>query len=167
MKVTDKKVFEVLSFKENDGRRLQFLTGLEEAISVPFHWDYSKKIDAVCRLFMGEKTCGHCDRPTDGMKERVRYGFYVYDLDREKIGVICSLDSYNALLPILCDLDDEIGLKNNTFLVDRTGYAKDSAFFGMPIDNVFPDIVELEEATEENLKHSIFEFWEGIVNKKV
>lgn len=166
-KTAETHTFEVLSFKENESRKLQFLTGLEESLDIEFHWDYEKKIDAVCEFAMGKKTCAYCASPTRGMKSRVRTGFYVYDVDRSKIGVICTLDSYNAVLPTLCDLEEEVGLKGNTFLIDRKGYTKDSAWTGMQVDNEDVEIEEtgLAQATKENMLHSIFEFWSNLGKK--
>lgn len=155
--------FEMLSFKENDERRLHFLTALDEALVVPFHWDYANKIDVVCDLYRGQSHCKFCIAPTEGMKCRERFAFYVYDMDKESVGIIATLDSGNALLPVLCDLDEEVGdIKGNSFLIDRTGYAKDSVFFGTPIDDHPGDISELAEVTEENLKLNVIDFWDNL-----
>lgn len=163
-------LFNIAKFEEDDSRQIRFLTDIEDAIKVYFHYDYKNKVDVVCYNRHLDGHCNYCG-PKDTTKLRERWGFYVYDIDNKQVQIIITMASEFSLLPRILEQYDKLGsLAKKDFVVDKSGMAIKTEFYMIPVNQVATVDKTCQKCydefgTEENLILSVDNYFRSLRTK--
>ena len=123
-----------LKFKNNEKRRIRFLTDVNEAMLVTFHDNFKKGVGNPCYKYFGRSSCPFCNKTKeDGYRTRDLFVFTVYDYETNEVKLITEAANDCSPIPHMLENFEEFGtLTDRDYIVKRRGKGFDTSYTLIP-----------------------------------
>lgn len=119
-------------FRENEKKRIRFLTDMDEGIEIIFHDSFEKGINVPCQEIFG-KDCPYCE--DEDLRTRSLFAWSVYDYDSKEVKILMQAVNNCTAVPALMALYENYGtLTDRDLVVTKTGKQQNTTFSVVPMD---------------------------------
>lgn len=119
-------------FRENEKKRIRFLTDMDEGMEIVFHDNYEKGVNVPCQEIYG-KDCPYCE--DDELRTRSLFAWSVYDYEAKEVKILMQAVNNCTAVPALMALYENYGtITDRDFIVTKTGKQQNTAYSVVPMD---------------------------------
>lgn len=119
-------------FREDEKRRIRFLTDFEDGLVIVFHDSFEKGINVPCQELYG-KDCPYCEQ--EGLRTRNLYAWSVYDYEAKEVKILMQAVNSCTAIPAIAALYETYGtLLDRDLVITRTGKQQNTTFAVVPMD---------------------------------
>lgn len=121
-----------LMFKEDEKKRVRFLTEVDDGLEVIFHDSYSEGINVPCQEIYG-RDCSHCE--DKDLRTRPLFCWSVYDYDTKEVKILMQAVNNCTAVAGLAALDATFGtLLDRDIIITKTGKGQGTQFTSIALD---------------------------------
>lgn len=119
-------------FRENEKKRIRFLTDMDEGMEIVFHDSFEKGVNVPCQEIFG-KDCPYCE--DEELRTRSLFAWSVYDYDSKEVKILMQAVNNCTAVPALMALYENYGtLTDRDLVVTKTGKQQNTTFSVVPMD---------------------------------
>lgn len=119
-------------FRENEKKRIRFLTDMDEGLEIVFHDSFEKGVNVPCQEIFG-KDCPYCE--DEDLRTRSLFAWSVYDYDAKEVKILMQAVNNCTAVPALMALYETYGtLTDRDLVITKTGKQQNTTFSVVPMD---------------------------------
>lgn len=119
-----------LKFKDNEKRRVRFLTDINDSFFVTFHDNFDKGVGNPCYKYFGRSKCPFCNKTKEeGYRTRDLFVFSVFDYETGEVKLIMEAANDWSPVPHMVENFEENGtICDRDYIIKRRGKSFDTAY---------------------------------------
>ena len=119
-------------FRENEKKRIRFLTDLDEGMEIVFHDSFEQGVNVPCQEIFG-KDCPYCEM--EGLRTRSQFAWSVYDYEAKEVKILMQPVNNCSAVPAIMALYETYGtLLDRDLVVCKTGKQQNTTYSVVPMD---------------------------------
>lgn len=119
-------------FKEDEKRRVRFLTDMDDGMEITFHDSFEKGVNIPCQELFG-RDCQYC--ADEDLRTRSLYAWSVYDYEAKAVKIFMQAVNNCTAVPALMALYETYGtLTDRDLVITKSGKQQNTTFAVVPMD---------------------------------